>query len=200
MTLLEVRGVSKRFGGVQAVQGVSFDVRQGDIKAVIGPNGAGKSTLFNLLTGVTAPDAGEVRLEGTAIHGRPPHQVAARGVARTFQHLRLFAGMTARENVMVGAHLRVAPGSWPASSTCPGPGARRPSPAAPGRPWRSSAPRRWRSRTPGASPTGSSGPSSWPARSPPIRACSSWTSPPPASTCGRPPSWPGSWSGSATGV
>ena len=106
MTLLEVRGVSKRFGGVQAVQGVSFDVRQGSIKAVIGPNGAGKSTLFNLLTGVTAPDAGEVRLEGTALHGRPPHQVAARGVARTFQHLRLFAGMTARENVMVGAHLR----------------------------------------------------------------------------------------------
>jgi branched-chain amino acid transport system ATP-binding protein len=106
MNLLEVRGVSKRFGGVQAVQDVSFDVRQGSIKAVIGPNGAGKSTLFNLLTGVTAPDAGEVRLEGMALHGRPPHQVAARGVARTFQHLRLFAGMTARENVMVGAHLR----------------------------------------------------------------------------------------------
>jgi branched-chain amino acid transport system ATP-binding protein len=106
MSLLEVRGVSKRFGGVQAVREVSFDVRAGSIKAVIGPNGAGKSTLFNLLTGVAVPDSGEVRLEGTALHGRPPHQVAARGVARTFQHLRLFAGMTALENVMVGAHVR----------------------------------------------------------------------------------------------
>jgi branched-chain amino acid transport system ATP-binding protein len=106
MNLLEVRGVSKRFGGVQAIRDVCFDVRQGSIKAVIGPNGAGKSTLFNLLTGLAAPDAGEVRLEGVALHGRPPHQVAARGVARTFQHLRLFAGMTARENVMVGAHVQ----------------------------------------------------------------------------------------------
>jgi branched-chain amino acid transport system ATP-binding protein len=106
VSLLEVRGVSKRFGGVQAVREVSFDVRAGSIKAVIGPNGAGKSTLFNLLTGVAVPDSGEVRLEGVALHGRPPHQVAARGVARTFQHLRLFAGMTALENVMVGAHVR----------------------------------------------------------------------------------------------
>ncbi len=106
MSLLEVRGVSKRFGGVQAVREVSLDVRAGSIKAVIGPNGAGKSTLFNLLTGVAVPDSGEVRLEGVALHGRPPHQVAARGVARTFQHLRLFAGMTALENVMVGAHVR----------------------------------------------------------------------------------------------
>jgi branched-chain amino acid transport system ATP-binding protein len=106
VNLLEVRGVSKRFGGVQAVREVSFDVRAGSIKAVIGPNGAGKSTLFNLLTGVAVPDSGEVRLEGEALHGRPPHQVAARGVARTFQHLRLFAGMTALENVMVGAHVR----------------------------------------------------------------------------------------------
>lgn len=106
MNLLEVRGVSKRFGGVQAVREVGFDVRQGSIKAVIGPNGAGKSTLFNLLTGVAVPDQGQVRLDGLELQGRPPHQVAARGVARTFQHLRLFAGMTALENVMVGAHVR----------------------------------------------------------------------------------------------
>jgi branched-chain amino acid transport system ATP-binding protein len=106
VNLLEVRGLSKRFGGVQAVREVSFDVREGSIKAVIGPNGAGKSTLFNLLTGVAAPDAGEVRLGGRPLQGRPPHEVAARGVARTFQHLRLFAGMSALENVMVGAHLR----------------------------------------------------------------------------------------------
>jgi branched-chain amino acid transport system ATP-binding protein len=106
VNLLEVRGVSKRFGGVQAVQAVSFDVRAGSIKAIIGPNGAGKSTLFDLLSGVTAPDAGQVRLDGVALHGLPSHQVAARGVSRTFQHLRLFAGMTALENVMVGAHVR----------------------------------------------------------------------------------------------
>jgi branched-chain amino acid transport system ATP-binding protein len=106
VSLLEVRGVSKRFGGVQAVREVGFDVRQGSIKAVIGPNGAGKSTLFNLLTGVAVPDQGQVRLDGLELQGRPPHQVAARGVARTFQHLRLFAGMTALENVMVGAHVR----------------------------------------------------------------------------------------------
>jgi branched-chain amino acid transport system ATP-binding protein len=104
VNLLEVRGVGKRFGGVQAVRDVSFDVREGSIKAVIGPNGAGKSTLFNLLSGVAAPDQGTVRLDGVALHGRPSHQVAALGVARTFQHLRLFAGMTALENVMVGAH------------------------------------------------------------------------------------------------
>jgi branched-chain amino acid transport system ATP-binding protein len=106
VNLLEVRGLSKRFGGVQAVKDVSFDVRPGSIKALIGPNGAGKTTLFNLLSGVTRPDAGEVRFEGAALQGRAPHQVAARGVARTFQHLRLFAGMTALENVMVGAHVR----------------------------------------------------------------------------------------------
>jgi branched-chain amino acid transport system ATP-binding protein len=106
VSLLEVRGLSKRFGGVQAVRDVSFDVREGSIKGVIGPNGAGKSTLFNLLSGVATPDAGQVRLQGRPLQGRPPHQVAARGVARTFQHLRLFAGMSALENVMVGAHLR----------------------------------------------------------------------------------------------
>jgi branched-chain amino acid transport system ATP-binding protein len=110
VNLLEVRGVSKRFGGVQAVREVGFDVRQGSIKAVIGPNGAGKSTLFNLLTGVAVPDQGQVRLDGLELQGRPPHQVAARGVARTFQHLRLFAGMTALENVMVGAHVRSSAG------------------------------------------------------------------------------------------
>ncbi len=106
MTLLEVHGLSKRFGGVAAVKDVGFRVAQGTIKAVIGPNGAGKTTLFNLLSGVLPPDAGEVRFRGDAIHGLPPHAIAKRGLSRTFQHIRLFPGMTALENVMVGAHAR----------------------------------------------------------------------------------------------
>ncbi|HEX9051719.1 MAG TPA: ABC transporter ATP-binding protein [Anaeromyxobacter sp.] len=104
--LLEVRGVSKRFGGVHAVKDVSFEVRKGTVKALIGPNGAGKTTLFNLVSGVAAPDAGEVRFRGEPIQGLPPHRVAALGLSRTFQHIRLFAGMTALENVMVGRHSR----------------------------------------------------------------------------------------------
>ena len=108
--LLEVRGVSKRFGGVQAMKDVSFAVRAGTVKALIGPNGAGKTTLFNLVSGFVAPDAGEVRFGGEAIQGLPPHRVAALGVSRTFQHIRLFAGMTALENVMVGRHPRTRAG------------------------------------------------------------------------------------------
>ncbi|HUL59788.1 MAG TPA: ABC transporter ATP-binding protein [Anaeromyxobacteraceae bacterium] len=105
MSLLEIAGVSKRFGGLQAVKDVAFRVEKGAIKAVIGPNGAGKTTLFHLVSGVLAPDAGEVRLRGQAIQGRPTHEIAAQGLSRTFQHIRLFAGMTALENAMVGAHV-----------------------------------------------------------------------------------------------
>ena len=106
MALLEVSGLSKRFGGLQAVKDVSFRVEQGTVKAVIGPNGAGKTTLFNLVSGVAAPDAGEVRFRGEAIQGRPPHAAAALGLSRTFQQIRLFSGMTALENVMVGGHVQ----------------------------------------------------------------------------------------------
>ncbi|HET9597495.1 MAG TPA: ABC transporter ATP-binding protein [Anaeromyxobacteraceae bacterium] len=106
MTLLEVTGVAKSFGGVHAVKDVSFRVERGTVKALIGPNGAGKTTLFNLLSGVLAPDAGQVAFRGRRIDGRPPHAIAALGIARTFQHIRLFAGMTALENVMVGRHVR----------------------------------------------------------------------------------------------
>ncbi len=106
MTLLEVSGVSKRFGGVQAVKGVSFRVRQGVVKAVIGPNGAGKTTLFDLLSGFRAPDQGTIRFRGADVHGKAPHQVAALGISRTFQNLKLFGHMTALENVMVGRHVR----------------------------------------------------------------------------------------------
>ncbi len=108
--LLDVRGISKRFGGVHAVKDVSFQVRQGTVKALIGPNGAGKTTLFNLVSGVFAPDAGTVLFRGEPIQGRPPHRVAALGLSRTFQHIRLFAGMTALENVMVGRHPRARAG------------------------------------------------------------------------------------------
>jgi branched-chain amino acid transport system ATP-binding protein len=104
--LLEVSGVSKRFGGLQAVKAVSFRVEKGTIKAVIGPNGAGKTTLFNIVSGFLAPDAGTITFRGEPVQGSPPHRVSARGLARTFQHIKLFARMSALENVMVGRHVR----------------------------------------------------------------------------------------------
>ena len=106
VNLLEVSGISKRFGGVQAVKGVSFRVRKGAVKAVIGPNGAGKTTLFDLLSGFRAPDEGTVRFQDREIQGSAPHEVAALGISRTFQNLKLFGHMTALENVMVGRHVR----------------------------------------------------------------------------------------------
>ncbi len=106
MALLEVNNLSKRFGGLQAVKDVSFTVERGAIKAVIGPNGAGKTTLFNLLSGFTLPDAGAVRFRDAWIHGKAPHEIAAAGISRTFQHIRLFSRMTALENVTVGRHVR----------------------------------------------------------------------------------------------
>ncbi len=110
MALLEIDALSKRFGGLQAVRDVSFAVGKGTIKAVIGPNGAGKTTLFNLVSGFLAPDGGSIRLRGEPIEGRPPHRVAALGLSRTFQHIRLFGHMTALENVMVGRHVRSCAG------------------------------------------------------------------------------------------
>jgi branched-chain amino acid transport system ATP-binding protein len=108
MTGLSVRGLTKRFGGVVANNEISFDVRPGELVGVIGPNGAGKSTLFDLITGFTRPDTGEVRLDDRAITGLRPDQISRLGVARTFQKLRPFAGMTALENVMVGALQQLA--------------------------------------------------------------------------------------------
>ncbi|MCE2999286.1 MAG: ABC transporter ATP-binding protein [Betaproteobacteria bacterium] len=104
--LLEARGISKRFGGLAALSSVSFSVRRGEIFGLIGPNGAGKTTLFNVLTGLARPDGGEILLDGARIDGLKPHAIAARGIARTFQNIRLFGSMTALENVMVGRHLR----------------------------------------------------------------------------------------------
>ena len=105
MALLEVSDLSKTFGGVLAVQNVSFSVEAGIVYSVIGPNGAGKTTLFNLITGVYKPNSGEIRLDGELVTGRAPHELARKGVARTFQNLQICMNMTAIENVMVGGHL-----------------------------------------------------------------------------------------------
>jgi branched-chain amino acid transport system ATP-binding protein len=106
MPLLSVKGLTKRFGGLLAVNDVTFEVEQGQIVGLIGPNGAGKTTVFNLITGVYRPDAGEVTLDGASLVGLRPHQIAAKGIARTFQNNRLFANMTVLENAMAGPHCR----------------------------------------------------------------------------------------------
>jgi ABC-type branched-subunit amino acid transport system ATPase component len=110
--LLEVRGLSKRFGGLSAVRDLDFDVRQGEILGMIGPNGAGKSTTFNLIAGSFPPSAGEVHFAGEPLLGLAPHRIAARGVMRTFQHNRPFAGMRVVDNVLVGAHTRFRRRLW----------------------------------------------------------------------------------------
>src|SRR5437762_10799720 len=110
--VLEVRGLTKRFGGLTAVQGLDFDVREGEILGVIGPNGAGKSTTFNLIAGTYGASEGQIRFAGEPILGLPPHRIAERGVMRTFQHNRPFAGMPVIDNVLVGAHARFASTLW----------------------------------------------------------------------------------------
>jgi branched-chain amino acid transport system ATP-binding protein len=109
-TLLAVSGVSKRFGGLTAIENVSLRIQAGEIYGLIGPNGAGKTTLFNVLTGIYMADTGSVTLNGHPVSRLKPNQVAARGIARTFQNIRLFANMTALENVMVGRHVRTHAG------------------------------------------------------------------------------------------
>ena len=106
MTLLVADTLAIEFGGVAAVDGVSFAVKRGEIFAIIGPNGAGKTTLFNLLCGLFMPRRGRVTLDGEDVTGQPPHRLARRGLSRTFQNLNVFLRMSAIENVMVGRHLR----------------------------------------------------------------------------------------------
>ena len=108
--LLTVSGVSKAFGGLQALSDISLQVHAGEIFGLIGPNGAGKTTLFNALTGLYSIDHGEIRLNDTRLDRRKPHQVLQAGLARTFQNIRLFAEMTALENVLVGRHARTTSG------------------------------------------------------------------------------------------
>ena len=107
---LTIDGVSKSFGGLRAVNAVSFSVARGQLVAVIGPNGAGKTTLFNLITGVYPLTAGVIRFAGRELQGLPPHEVTALGVARTYQNIRLFRGMSVLDNVLVGTHCRTAAG------------------------------------------------------------------------------------------
>jgi branched-chain amino acid transport system ATP-binding protein len=110
--MLEVRNLTKRFGGLTAVSALDFDVRESEILGLIGPNGAGKSTTFNVVAGTYRADSGEVRFAGEPILGLPPHAIAARGLMRTFQHNRPFDGMTVVENVLVGAHTRFRNSLW----------------------------------------------------------------------------------------
>jgi ABC-type branched-subunit amino acid transport system ATPase component len=102
--LLELRGITKTFGGLTSIDGLDLHVDPGEILSVIGPNGAGKTTLFNLVTGVYAPDAGTITFEGRSLLGLEPHEIVARGVARTFQTLRLFLNLSVKENVMAAAY------------------------------------------------------------------------------------------------
>ena len=104
--LLEAKGVSKYFGGLKALDGVVLDIFPGEIVSLIGPNGAGKTTLFNCITGLVSPDTGEIRFKGEKISNLKPHQITRHGIARTFQNLRLFAEMSALENVMAGGFCR----------------------------------------------------------------------------------------------
>jgi branched-chain amino acid transport system ATP-binding protein len=106
-SLLSLRGLTRRFGGLTAVDGIDLDLAKGELVSIIGPNGAGKTTLFNLITGLDRPDAGEVRLDGNAVTGFAPERLAANGIARTFQLGRVFGNLSVMDNVLIGAHTRL---------------------------------------------------------------------------------------------
>ena len=110
--ILTGENVSKRFGGVKALSEVSFAIKRGEIYGLIGPNGAGKTTFFNVLTGIYLPDEGDFLFEGQPLTGLKPNEVCARGIARTFQNIRLFGNLSALENVMIGRHVRTGAGVW----------------------------------------------------------------------------------------
>jgi len=120
MNLLTVESLSKNFGGVQALDQVSFDVRMGEILALIGPNGAGKTTCFNVINGLIPPSAGSILFEDRELAGVPPYHRAGLGLARTFQNIQLFGGMTVLENVLTGSHLRQPVGTLRALLPLPG--------------------------------------------------------------------------------
>lgn len=118
--LLELKGVTKQFGGLAAVQNVDLEVYPGEIVSIIGPNGAGKTTVFNLITGIYRPTSGSISLAGKSLVGLSPDRVLTRGIARTFQNIRLFNNMTVLENVMVGQHARLNAGMLGALFRTPG--------------------------------------------------------------------------------
>ena len=117
--MLRVEGLTKRFGGLVAVNGVSFAVPAGQVMSIVGPNGAGKTTVFNLITGVLPPDRGEIFLGDKRITGWPPHKLAAHGIGRTFQNIRLFQHLNALENVMIGRTARTRAGVLSALAATP---------------------------------------------------------------------------------
>ena len=179
--LLEAKAVAKHFGGVKALRDVSLSIRQGEIYGLIGPNGAGKTTFFNCMTGLYVPDGGGFVFDGAALVANAPHQAAERGIARTFQNIRLFANMTALENVMVGCHVRTRAGVFGAILKAPRRAPRR----------RRSGKRpstccitcgsrngrmTWRRIFPTATSDGWKSPAPWP----PTPSCSLWTSRRPA--------------------
>lgn len=108
--MLEIKGIWKNFGGIVALMDITFKVEENSIKAIIGPNGAGKTTLFNVITGVYSPDKGEIGFKGELISKMRPHQIARKGISRTFQNVELFGHLTVLENVMVGRHVRTTSG------------------------------------------------------------------------------------------
>jgi branched-chain amino acid transport system ATP-binding protein len=118
--LLRVTGVSVRFGGIVALDGITFDVRRGQICGVIGPNGAGKTTLFNCLSRLYQPHMGTIVFDGEDLLGKPQHAIARAGIGRTFQNVALFPAMTVRENVQVGRHCRTRTGYWSNALRLPG--------------------------------------------------------------------------------
>jgi branched-chain amino acid transport system ATP-binding protein len=179
--LLEARNIGKKFGGVQALKDVSLTIRRGEIYGLIGPNGAGKTTLFNVFTGLYPRDGGEVVFAGKPLQLGQPAPVAAAGIARTFQNIRLFGNMTARENVMVGRHVRTRAGVFGAILRTR---AERAEEAAIRRRADellhyvgiADAPTTWRAIFPTATSAGSKSPAPWP----PTRNCWRWTNRPPA--------------------
>ncbi|RPI21529.1 MAG: ATP-binding cassette domain-containing protein, partial [Actinobacteria bacterium] len=120
MRLLDIRGLKKLFGGIQALSGVDFHIDKGEIVSVIGPNGAGKTTFFNTISGLFPPDEGLILFGGVDLAGLEPSEITSRGVARTFQNVRLFPNMTVLENVMVSQHCRTKSGALAALLNTPG--------------------------------------------------------------------------------
>jgi branched-chain amino acid transport system ATP-binding protein len=110
MPLLEIKGLEKQFGGVKALAGIDFHIDEGEIVSVIGPNGAGKTSFFNVISGMFPPDGGTINFDGDHVAGHLPNEITARGIARTFQNVRLFPNLTVLENVMVGQHCRTKQG------------------------------------------------------------------------------------------
>lgn len=110
--LLDIKGLKKAFGGIQALGGIDFHIDSNEIVSVIGPNGAGKTSFFNVISGMFAPDEGELLFEGDSLAHHAPNEITRRGIARTFQNVRLFPNLTVLENVMVGQHCRTKSGMW----------------------------------------------------------------------------------------